>query len=63
MVEFPIITDELTAFVTELERPKVSPTTLKSYRSDLRLFARWFTEAISEAFVAAAITPTGLRDY
>lgn len=54
---------DITAFMTELQRQEVAPKTIASYRSDLLGFARWFTDSTSEAFTAAAVTPTDVRDY
>ena len=41
----------------------MAPKTVSSYASDLRGFARWFADATGEAFAAAAVTPTDVRDY
>src|SRR5215207_4507991 len=54
---------EVTMFVTDLGRQEVAPLTLTSYQSDLALFARWFVATNGEAFTAAAVTPTDVRDY
>src|SRR5215217_8103984 len=54
---------EIQDFLTDLARQEVAPLTLASYRSDLALFARWFTGTRGEAFTAAAVTPTDVRDY
>jgi integrase/recombinase XerD len=53
---------EVTMFVTDLQRQEVAPLTLTSYQSDLALFVRWFVATIGEAFSAAAVTPTDVRD-
>src|SRR5215207_8477176 len=50
-------------FLTDLGRQEVAALTLASYRSDLALFARWFIGTRGEAFTAAAVTPTDVRDY
>jgi integrase/recombinase XerC len=55
--------DEVAEFLTDLQRQEVSPRTLVSYQSDLTLFARWFIATNGEAFTAAAVTPTDVRDY
>jgi site-specific recombinase XerD len=55
--------DELTLYIEELQRQEVSPKTVKSYRSDLTGFGRWFAETNGEPFSAAATTPTDIRDY
>jgi len=57
------VTEDLTDFIAELGRQEVAAKTIASYRSDLTVFARWFTESAGEAFRAAAITPTDIRDY
>ncbi len=54
---------DITDFIAELQRQEVAPKTIASYRSDLLGFARWFTDSTSEAFTAAAVTPTDVRDY
>ena len=54
---------DITDFITELQRQEVAPKTITSYRSDLLGFARWFTASTSEIFTAVAITPTDVRDY
>src|SRR5829696_3508402 len=54
---------EVQAFLTDLARQEVASLTLTSYRSDLALFARWFTGTNAEPFTAAAVTPTDVRDY
>ena len=59
----PIITDELTRFLDELRRQEAAEVTLANYRSDLTSFARWFEQTNGEAFTAAAVTPTDVRDY
>ncbi len=57
------IPQDITDFITELQRQEVAPKTIASYRSDLLGFARWFTDSTSEAFTPAAVTPTDIRDY
>src|ERR671916_416995 len=57
------VTDDLTDFITELTREEVGEKTVRAYRSDLAHFGRWFAGATGEAFAAAAVTPTDLRDY
>ncbi len=54
---------DITDFMAELLRQEVAPKTIASYRSDLQGFARWFTDSLGEAFTAAAVTPTDVRDY
>jgi site-specific recombinase XerD len=57
------MTDDLTDFLTELAREEVAQKTIAAYRSDLTHFGRWFVTSTGEAFRAAAVTPTDLRDY
>jgi site-specific recombinase XerD len=57
------VTDDLAAFVLELYRQEAAPRTIANYQSDLACFARWFTQSQGEAFAAAAVTPTDVRDY
>ena len=57
------MTDDATDFVTELTRQQVAAKTMRSYHSDLVQFARWFEGSTGEAFRAAAVTPTDVRDY
>jgi integrase/recombinase XerD len=57
------VTDDLTAFVLELYRQEAAPKTIANYQSDLACFARWFTHTNAEAFTAAAVTPSDVRDY
>ena len=59
----PDKSDELTAFLADLERQEVAPRTRVSYRSDLTGFARWFQQTLNEPFSARAVTPTDLREY
>ncbi len=54
---------DITDFITELQRQEVAPRTVASYRSDLAGFARWFADSTGEAFAAAAVTPTDVREY
>src|SRR5919108_2729239 len=58
-----VVTDDRTDFIRELGRQEVAPKTIASYRSDLNVFARWFGESTGEAFRAAAVTPSDIRDY
>jgi site-specific recombinase XerD len=57
------LTDDTTEFLTELAREEVAAKTIRAYRSDLTHFGRWFAGSTGEAFAAAAVTPTDLRDY
>lgn len=54
---------EVVAFIDELHRQETAPKTWQNYRSDLRCFGRWFAGGNDEAFSAAAVTPTDVRDY
>lgn len=54
---------DITAFLVDLARQEVAPRTRVSYQSDLTLFARWFTGTFGDAFTAAAVTPSDIRDY
>src|SRR3712207_3148000 len=56
-------TDDIADFVQELTRQEVAEKTMRSYQSDLRHFTRWFEGTTGEAFRAAAVTPTDVRDY
>src|SRR4051812_45927260 len=59
----PTMTEELTLFLSELGRQEAAANTVASYRADLQLFARWFEATNGEAFSAAAVTPTDIREY
>src|SRR5215216_8147048 len=50
-------------FLTRLVQEEAAAKTVANYKSDLGLFARWFRDTTGEAFAAAAVTPTDLRDY
>jgi integrase/recombinase XerD len=54
---------EIDRFVARLDQEEAAAKTIANYRSDLSLFARWFRDTSGEAFAAAAVTPTDLRDY
>lgn len=54
---------ELGDFLAELERRETSPSTQRGYAADLRVFARWFEGSTGEAFAAAAVTCSDVRDY
>jgi site-specific recombinase XerD len=54
---------ELTLFLAELERREASPQTIRAYRQDLTAFGRFLQQSTGEAFTAAAVTPTDLREY
>src|SRR5918998_1726091 len=50
-------------FLQDLQRQETSPNTRRSYQLDLLHFASWFARAVGEAFSAAAVTPTDVREY
>ena len=52
--------DDIVDFVTELARQEVAEKTI---RADLPHIAQWFEGSTGEAFRAAAVTPTDVRDY
>ncbi len=54
---------DIADFLADLRRQEVAPKTVASYATDLCAAARWFTATTGEAFTAAAVTPTDLRDY
>ena len=56
-------TDELAAFLLDLQREEMSPLTLRNYQCDLAGFARWFEGSIGKPFSAREVTPTDVRDY
>ena len=56
-------TDDIADFIGELARQEVAEKTVRSYRSDLAHFTRWFEGSTGDAFRAAAATPTDVRDY
>jgi site-specific recombinase XerD len=55
--------NELALFLTELERREASLQTIRAYRQDLTTFGRFFQQTTGEAFTAAVVTPTDLREY
>src|SRR5215208_6694022 len=54
---------DLTAFLTDLARAATAELTWRAYRSDLTLFARWFTRTTGDAFAARTLTRIDVRDY
>src|SRR5712692_3331455 len=54
---------EVAAFIDELRRQETAPKTWQNYKSDLACFGRWFASVNDEAFTAATVTPTDVRDY
>src|SRR4051794_10017407 len=57
------MSEELSLFLGELGRQEAAANTVASYGADLALFARWFAATNGEAFTAAAVTPTDIREY
>src|SRR5262249_39721166 len=57
------MTQELTDFLAELQRQDAAPKTVRTYRSDLEGFARWFSTTTGEPFSAHAVPPTALREH
>ena len=55
--------DEIDRFLQELTRQDLARLTLVNYAADLRIFARWYQDTNGEAFQAARITPTDLREF
>jgi site-specific recombinase XerD len=55
--------EEIQEFLRELERRGSSPHTIRNYRLDLSVFARWFETSNGEAFSAAGMTPTDVRRF
>src|SRR3954447_4669794 len=58
-----VMDDELTEFLGELGRREAAANTVASYRQDLALFGQWLEATNGEAFSAAAVTPTDIREY
>jgi site-specific recombinase XerD len=50
-------------FLADLVRQDLSANTRESYRSDLLLFARWFSDTTDEVFSPTTVTPTDIREY
>lgn len=55
--------NDIPDFLAELERRGSSPHTIRNYRHDLEVFARWFETSNGEAFAAAGMTPTDVRRF
>ncbi len=53
----------LQRFIKHLRSHDRSERTVKSYSSDLKLFAQWFYEANREELTPQSITPIDLREY
>src|SRR5215208_5948468 len=54
---------DVTAFLTDLARQAKGEKTWRAYRSDLNLFATWFSQTTSDAFAAQTLTRIDVRDY
>ena len=54
---------DITAFLTDLAREAKGEKTWRAYRSDLNLFAAWFTQTTGDAFEASKLTRIDIRDY
>jgi site-specific recombinase XerD len=54
---------DITAFLTDLTREARSELTWRAYRSDLNLFATWFTHTTGDPFEASKLTRIDVRDY
>ena len=57
------MSDDLAAFLLDLQGEDLSVHTVRNYQVDLAGFGRWFTESTGEPFAAKAVTPTDVRDY
>jgi integrase/recombinase XerC len=58
-----ILPRDVPAFLQELERRGSSPHTIRNYRHDLVVFARWFETSNGEAFSAVGMTSTDVRRF
>src|SRR5215213_5809119 len=54
---------DITAFLTDLARTAKGEKTWRAYRSDLNLFASWFTRTTGDPFEARKLTRIDVRDY
>ncbi len=54
---------DITAFLTAFARAAKAELTWRAYRSDLNLFARWFTRTTGDPFDARTLTRIDVRDY
>ncbi len=54
---------DITAFLTALAGDAKGEKTWRAYRSDLTLFATWFTQSTGDAFEATKLTRIDVRDY
>jgi len=53
----------LQRFIEHLRSRDRSAQTIRSYSSDLKLFAKWFYETSGEELTPKSITPIDLREY
>ncbi len=56
-------TDVLKEFERYLRSQDRAEKTVRDYLTDLRVFAKWFTQTRDEPFKPRSITPTDLREY
>jgi site-specific recombinase XerD len=54
---------DITVFLTDLTREAKAEKTWRAYRSDLTLFATWFTQTTGDPFAAEKLTRIDVRDY
>jgi site-specific recombinase XerD len=54
---------DITAFLTALAGDAKAEKTWRAYRSDLNLFASWFTQTTGDPFAADKLTRIDVRDY
>src|SRR3712207_791560 len=54
---------DITAFLADLALTAKGEKTWRAYRSDLNLFARWFTQTTGDPFEARKLTRIDVRDY
>ena len=61
MQGWPGMSEDLAAWLADLSQ-ELSAHTREAYESDLLQFARWFESTNGEAFSAAAVIRTDIRD-
>jgi len=54
---------EIDRFLEELRRQELARYTIENYRSDLRVFGRFFEGSTGEEFRAGSVTPADIRDF
>ena len=59
----PPIPPDIEAFVAHLDTGRLAGNTVKSYRADLLHLAQWYSQTYGEAFSAASLTPSVIREY